>query len=300
MAGRDSPVPLDMRITRSWVQDFQDHYNLVHRTQTWKLSVSPAKTEFIERHVAYHMGELKRGFLGGILDENLMENIDETHFMINMDNGKTVGFRGDQEVRYADVVSDGVGMTMVVQLTGGPNAKIGVPFMIFSNKDETYPIRGIPDNRIDVCYRTTRKSFMTSKCLAEYYSERRVNLPAICGGIKMVWMDNYPGHNQTPAVVAALGHIRYVICEFPANATHLIQPADSFVISKIKDAWQRRWEEKKMDMILAGMWQGDGQAGTSGSLQNPQKPYFLALAAEAVKDVNKMIAKKKIFQQIQI
>ena len=38
-----------------------------------------------------------------------------------MDNGKTLGFRGDDNVKYADVVSAGVGMTMVVRLTGGPH-----------------------------------------------------------------------------------------------------------------------------------------------------------------------------------
>ncbi|KAL2643484.1 hypothetical protein R1flu_011071 [Riccia fluitans] len=196
--------------------------------------------EFIERGVAYHMGELQRGFSSGVLDENLIENMDNMHFMINMDNGKTLGFRGNEEVKYADVISGGVGMTMVVKITGGPNAKIGVPFMIFKNKDETHPIRRVPDDRTDVCYRTTKK--VNDK-------------------------------------------------EFPANATHLVQPADSFVISKIKDAWSRQWEEKKMEKIAAGMWQGNGVTG-SGALQNPQKPYFLKLAAAVVKDVNNQITKK--------
>ena len=38
---------------------------------------------------------LKRGFDSGLFDENLMENIDETHFVVNMDNGRTLGFWGD-------------------------------------------------------------------------------------------------------------------------------------------------------------------------------------------------------------
>ena len=45
-----------------------------------------------------------------------MENIDETHFFINMDNGRTLGFRGDSNVKYADVVAEGEAMTMVVRL----------------------------------------------------------------------------------------------------------------------------------------------------------------------------------------
>ena len=34
-----------------------------------------------------------------------MENDDETHFIFNMDNWRTLRFSGDKEVKYADVVS---------------------------------------------------------------------------------------------------------------------------------------------------------------------------------------------------
>ena len=43
-----------------------------------------------------------------------MKNLDETHFMINLDNGQTLGFRGDTSVKYANVVAEGEAMTMVV------------------------------------------------------------------------------------------------------------------------------------------------------------------------------------------
>ena len=48
-----------------------------------------------------------------------MENIDETHFVINMDNGRTLGFQGDTLVKYAEVVSNGDSMVMVVWILGG-------------------------------------------------------------------------------------------------------------------------------------------------------------------------------------
>ena len=47
-----------------------------------------------------------------------MENIDETHFVINLDNGRTLGFRGDTTVKYAEVVSGGESMTMVIRISG--------------------------------------------------------------------------------------------------------------------------------------------------------------------------------------
>ncbi|KAL3682563.1 hypothetical protein R1sor_000585 [Riccia sorocarpa] len=62
---------------------------------------------------------------------------------------------------------------------------------------------------------------------------------------------------------------------FPPVATHLVQPTDSFVISKIKDAWTRIWECKETDpeMIKAREWSDtvrkDG--AFSGKLKNPGK-----------------------------
>ena len=48
------------------------------------------------------------------------ENMDETHFVINVDNGRTLGVQGgDNDVMYADVVSGGEGMTMMLCITGG-------------------------------------------------------------------------------------------------------------------------------------------------------------------------------------
>ena len=67
----------------------------------------------------YHLGVLQRGFGSGIFDENLMENVDETHFVVNLDNGRTLGFRGDTTVKYVEVVSGGESMTMVIRISGG-------------------------------------------------------------------------------------------------------------------------------------------------------------------------------------
>ena len=74
------------------------------------------------------------------MDENDVENADETHFIINFDNGRTLGFSGDKEVKYADVVSRSEGFTMVMRLPGGRDARIAAPFMIFKNGYRNYPI----------------------------------------------------------------------------------------------------------------------------------------------------------------
>ena len=55
------------------------HFNIVERTQTRKLLSSPIKQAYIEQMVAYHIGELNKGFESGELNEDLIENVDATH-----------------------------------------------------------------------------------------------------------------------------------------------------------------------------------------------------------------------------
>lgn len=89
-----------------------------------------------------------------------MENVDETHFVINMDNGRSLGFRGDSTVKYANVVAGGESITLVVRISGGRQSMIEAPMIIFTNSNRTYPIRGIDDNIPGVCYLTSPKAWI--------------------------------------------------------------------------------------------------------------------------------------------
>jgi hypothetical protein len=83
------------------------------------MSWSPAKERHVRMLIAFHLGNLYRGFHLGEYNKNYIENVDETHFVINMGNDKMLGLHGDQIVKYADVVSSGEAMTMVVRVIGG-------------------------------------------------------------------------------------------------------------------------------------------------------------------------------------
>lgn len=79
---------------------------------------------------AFHFAKLKRGFESGELNEDTIENAYETHFVLNMDNGLTLGLKGNENVKYADFVSGGDPINMVVRLTGGKHATIQPPILI--------------------------------------------------------------------------------------------------------------------------------------------------------------------------
>ena len=161
-SGRDGKWIKDL-ITPSWIQRFRNRYNMVTRRQTGKLQVSPAGQEEIDRRVANFLGTIAQEFQSGQLDECNVENADETHFLINMDNVRTLGFRSDEHVKYADVSSGGEGMKMMVRNSGGPDAVVEMAFLIFNNRDSNYPIREVPDDVPGVSFRTSTKGWSTGE-----------------------------------------------------------------------------------------------------------------------------------------
>jgi DDE superfamily endonuclease len=102
-------------------------------------------------------------------------------------------------------------------------------------------------------------------------------------------LDNCGGQNMTAALIRELSAKNVELRFLPPNATHLCQPAESFVISKIKDAWTKRWE-LHMKMIHDVNWANNirKDGAWSGKIMNPGKEFFLGLTADAVGDVNAM------------
>jgi hypothetical protein len=100
-----------------------------------------------------------------------MENIDETHFVVNLDNGHTLGFREDTSVTYAKTGGDY--KTMIVRISGGQRSMIEAPMLIFTNAHRSYPIRGLEDTILGVTYRTGPKRWMDQSIFLEYFNERR-------------------------------------------------------------------------------------------------------------------------------
>jgi hypothetical protein len=82
-----------------------------------------------------------------------MENLDEMHFVVNLDNGHTLGFRGDTSIIYAEVVSGGDSMTMVVRISGGRRSMIEAPIKVvlsdvLGSKDVVEGRDGRTDGRV--------------------------------------------------------------------------------------------------------------------------------------------------------
>jgi hypothetical protein len=74
---------ISAKINKRWMQCFMNANSIVLFRQTRRMVCSPEKKLQIEMLTAYHLGELYRGFVSGLYHEDYIENIDETHFVIN-------------------------------------------------------------------------------------------------------------------------------------------------------------------------------------------------------------------------
>ena len=53
------------------------------------------KKNYLWKTVAFHLGEVKRAFQCGMLDENKVVNMDETHFIFDFRRNETLRLRGN-------------------------------------------------------------------------------------------------------------------------------------------------------------------------------------------------------------
>lgn len=176
--------------------------------------------------------------------------------------------------------SGGQNFTMMVHVAGGRRATLLPCFIVFQNAACNYPIRNCPDNVPGVSYRTGPKGWMDKRVFNEMINEPRFIKADPHERQKVLFIDNVGSHNITPEILASLNRLKMRIHYLPPNSTELTQPADSFVIQAIKSHWKEKWDAYKFEQTAKGQFRD--KPGQAGHIANPQKHFFLQLAAESV------------------
>lgn len=83
-----------------------------------------------------------------------MSNPDETHFLVNIHNRKTLGLVCDEQVKYAYFKSCRAGMTHLERLSGWKDARMQPPLLIFKKMPQITPPQ---------VYRTLFLEFLTEQ-----------------------------------------------------------------------------------------------------------------------------------------
>ncbi len=119
-------------------------------------------------------------------------------FVINMDNGSTLGFAGDDNVKYADVVIGGEGITMIGRLTGRKRAQNETPFLIFINRSRNYPVRNLPDDVPGAAREHPPKGLLTVRLLWNTLKRNGVAIVRLGDNRpRTILLDNGLGHNTS-------------------------------------------------------------------------------------------------------
>lgn len=125
------------------------------------------------------------------VDEHDTSNVDETHFIVNIDNGHTRGCLGDYKAKYADFVSGGEFITIFARLSGGRDARIVELFMAFTNNNRICPIKGMPDCTPRVAYRSAPKGRKDTIVMNLWLGKRLVIYKLPNKRRRVVFIDKY-------------------------------------------------------------------------------------------------------------
>ena len=192
------------------------------------------------------LGQLARDLTSIRLCEDNIGNADETNFIINEENGITLGLCGDENMKYVEVISEGEGMEMMVRISGGKNSRVDIPMMICKKKLVITPYEEcLMTIQVFVIELLPSGGFQKTKWLnglaiiAHYQSFQMVKSV-------FLFMDNCSSHSISTELEQALKSKNAELRFLPANATDLLQPVDSFVIQKLNAAWSARWERQKI------------------------------------------------------
>lgn len=107
-------------ITKRLITNFQEYSNIVRVRMSSNKNESIEHQAWTNKNIAYHLGDVSRRFQAGQLNKDWFDNLDETNFTYDTDNGYVLAKRGTCTT-YKEVVSGSEGFTVVIPISGGVN-----------------------------------------------------------------------------------------------------------------------------------------------------------------------------------
>lgn len=147
---------------------FCELIQIVSRALTAQFQLRPIKEEIILKDVACLLCLIARKWRSGALQDNNVENGDKTHFVINMNKGRTFGFIAEEKGKWVEIPPGGMGWKIVVRTSDARDVRIKNSFLDFKNKDHNYPIRRVSNNVVGVPLHTGPKGRMGSAFMAQW------------------------------------------------------------------------------------------------------------------------------------
>ncbi len=134
--------PVENLVGKYFLHDFVMWQNIVVWSQSRHQAHQAIWEQYYDHCVANYLDEVQN-LLGQGLNEDLMYNLDETHFIFDQDDSKALGFLGEIAVYYAEVSNGPENFALVPLIRSGSHACIESIFVIFKNENANHPILGI-------------------------------------------------------------------------------------------------------------------------------------------------------------
>lgn len=126
-------------ISARWLHMFCERHSFVSNDATSKVHLSAAKKSFILRNLAYHCGFLFSEIRVDEHCKDYTENSDKPNFLFNVDNGRALGFKGDEDIEWRPFVYRSMEMTTVIRIFRRRKTELEESFMVFLNQDRNTP-----------------------------------------------------------------------------------------------------------------------------------------------------------------
>ena len=121
-----------------------------------------------------------------------------------MDDGRVLDFRGSNRVTYLGVASGRDCLTIFIRISGGQNARIEKPLVIFQNPNRNCPTFGIPDNVDGITCRSSPKGWMTNRMFVNYFSDPNTIQSLDNNSIRTIWVHSCHIHRESIQLIDAL------------------------------------------------------------------------------------------------
>ena len=162
-----------------------------------------------------------------------MESFDETHIVVDMDNGRILDFQDSNRVTYLDVASGRDCFTVCMRISGGQNVRIEKPLVILQNPNRNYLISGILDNVDGITYRSSPKGWMTAQMFVNYFTDPNIIQPLENNRVLTIWIYSCRIHRESMQLVDALQLSHTELKRFQPNCTSTAQRLDQLLLRNL-------------------------------------------------------------------
>ena len=146
-----------------------------------------------------------------------------------------------------------------MRISIGTDSKIENAFVIFQNKETSYPIIGVSDNIECIRYRSNPAGWMNSSMSATYVQDNHVIAPLPEGKIRRLYVDSCRVHNLRDQIFYSLQDLDSELHNFITNYTAVVQPLDQHIFHEFKWTWTEKCDRenhdclRKINLLLSGV-----------------------------------------------